>query len=205
VSEPPGSPQSQRTIAVPHPLAERLIERLRGRPGSRILDFASGRGRNANALRQAGFTVLAIDDGSAAAETAPLGVAMDFAAALSTHGLLHGTASTIAERVRWLAEHLAERGLLYATFGSSRDARFGQGDRLDGSTFAPTSGDERGVAHAFFDGEQLRALLERFFVLESLEEHGVDQVAGSWAHREPLSGAVHWFAIAQKRSLVTEG
>jgi hypothetical protein len=199
VSEPPGSPQSQRTIAAAHPLAERLIARLRGRP-ARILDFASGRGRNANALRRAGFTVVAINDGSAAAETPLIGVGMDFAAALSTHGLLHGTTSTVAERVRWLAEHLAERGLLFATFGSSRDTRFGQGDRLDASTFAPTLGDERGVAHAFFDGERLRVLLERFFVVESLEEHGVDQIAGSWAHREhPLSGAVHWFVVARKR------
>jgi hypothetical protein len=37
-------------------------------------------------------------------------------------------------------------------------------------------------------------------VIESLDEHGVDEVAGAWAHREhPLTGAAHWFVIAQKR------
>ncbi|MFZ1017913.1 MAG: hypothetical protein WAN39_08595, partial [Candidatus Cybelea sp.] len=56
-------------IVTPHPLAVRLIEHLRAEPAARVLEFASGRGRNTEALRAAGFTVVAVDDriaGSAA-------------------------------------------------------------------------------------------------------------------------------------------
>jgi hypothetical protein len=185
---------------VPHPLAEALIERLQSRPKGRVLDFASGSGRNTQALRRAGLMVTAIADDAAATEKPLAGVTDRFAAAISTHGLLHGTPPIIAARLRSIAERLDAEGLLYATFGSTRDARFGEGRRIDDATFAPTDGDERGVAHAYFDRDRLRALLEPDFEVESLEERCVDEVAGSWAHRErPLSGATHWFAIARKR------
>ncbi len=187
-------------VSAPHPLAERLIERLQSAPESRVLDFAEGSGRNGEALRRAGFTVVAIAD-DAAARTAPLpGESAPFSAILSTHGLLHGTAAAVAARVRALAQRLESGGLLYATFGSTRDARFGEGERIDDSTFSPDGGDERGVAHAYFDRDRLRALLDPQFEVELLREHNVDEVAGSWAHRErPLTGAVHWYAIARKR------
>lgn len=187
-------------VSAPHPLAERLIERLQSAPESRVLDFAAGRGRNGEALRRAGFTVVAIAD-DAAAFAAPLaGQSASFGAVISTHGLLHGTSQAIAGRVRALAQYLKSGGLLYATFGSTRDARFGQGERIDDSTFSPNDGGERGVAHAYFDRDRLLALLDPDFEVELLREHSVNRVAGSWAHRErPLTGAVHWYAMARKR------
>ncbi len=185
-------------VSAPHPLAERLIERLHSAPGSRVLDFATGGGRNAEALRRAGLRVVAVADDTA--DSAPLpGPGERFAGVLSTHGLLHGTPGAIAARVRRIAQSLPSGGLLYATFGSIRDARFGQGERIDDATFAPTDGDERGVAHAYFDRERLLAILDPFFVVESLSEHCVDGVVGLWAHRERPVGAAHWFAIARKR------
>jgi hypothetical protein len=169
-------------------------------PPRRVLDFASGSGRNTAALRRAGFEVVAIDDPAAATPEPFAGVAGQFAAALSTHGLLHGNVATIARNVAQIAALLEIAGPVYATFGSVRDARFGQGERLDEFTFAPTQGDERGVAHAYFNRERLTELLERHFVIESLEEHAVDEVVGRWAHEErPLSRAVHWFAVAKVR------
>lgn len=165
-----------------------------------VLEFASGSGRNAAALSRGGFTVVAIDDRTAATVEPFAGISGPFAAALSTHGLLHGSVATIAHYVAEIGGLLEKNGLLYATFGSVRDARFGQGERLDEFTFAPLAGDEGGVAHTFFDRERLTELLERDYAIESLEEHAVDAVAGSWAHRQrPLSGAVHWFAIARVR------
>jgi hypothetical protein len=183
-----------------HPLAQRLIECLRGEGGRRVLDFAAGSGRNAGALRDAGFTVIEVDD-AAAASCESLGRLDELVAAvLSTHGLLHGTAPAIAARVQAIAAVLENGGWLCATFGSSRDARFGEGERIAEATYAPTGGDERGIAHTFFSEAELRALLESRFAIESLTEHGVDEVAGSWAHQErPLTGAVHWFVIARKR------
>lgn len=186
--------------SAPHPLAAALIERLQSGTESRVLDFAAGRGRNTDALRAAGFTVVPVDD-AAAASTAPLGgIDGTFDAAISTHGLLHGTVATVASHLRAIADRLTARGLLYASFGSTRDARFGRGKRLDDAAFAPSEGDERGVAHAYFDHDRLAKLLSRHFEIESLDERSVDDVAGRWAHRRrPLEGAVHWFAKARKR------
>ncbi|MFY9719021.1 MAG: hypothetical protein WAK16_05190 [Candidatus Cybelea sp.] len=196
--KPPASPQPAPTIAAPHPLTVRLIERLA--PPALVLDFASGSGRNTAALNQAGFTVVALDDRTAATPVPFAGITGRFAAALSTHGLLHGNVAAVAQRVTDIAALLEKNGLLYATFGSVRDARFGVGERLDEFTFAPSEGDERGVPHAFFDRERLAELLEQDYAIESLEEHAVDEVVGSWAHRQaPLAGAAHWFAIAKVR------
>ncbi|HEY2554095.1 MAG TPA: hypothetical protein VGI15_02500 [Candidatus Cybelea sp.] len=181
----------------PHPLAVRLVEHLRAAPAARVLEFASGRGRNTEALRAAGFTVIAVDDRTAGSAAAFEGLAGPFAAALSTHGLLHGTPATIGVTLAGIAGLLAKNAPLYATFGSVNDARFGSGERIDEFVYAPESGDERGVAHAFFDRERLRALLGSAFEILSLEERDAGQSAGRWAHCErPLSDAVHWFAVA---------
>ncbi|MGC1381829.1 MAG: hypothetical protein WA814_12500, partial [Candidatus Baltobacteraceae bacterium] len=59
MSEPPDSPRVRASIVAPHPLTVDLIERLRG-GRSRVLDFASGRGRNTEALRRAGLRVVAV-------------------------------------------------------------------------------------------------------------------------------------------------
>jgi len=181
-------------------LAERLIERLQDEPRGCILDFASGSGRNGHALRQAGFTVVAVPDDAAAGTEALANVTRRFAAVVSSHGLLHGNLESISARLRAIAQALEPGGLLYATFGSTRDARFGQGERIDDWTFSPAHGDERGVAHAYFDRELLLALLRLDFEVESLELRNVDDVAGRWAHStQALTGAAHWFAVARKR------
>jgi hypothetical protein len=180
-------------------LAQRLIERLQSIPGGRILDFASGSGRNREALEHAGFTVVTVEDHTALSSAPFAGITQGFVAAISTHGLLHGVPSTIVANVRSIVELLDRRGLLYATFGSTHDARFGNGLRIDASTFAPTDGEEHGVAHAYFDRATLRSVLEPYLQIESLDEHGIDAIAGKWAHRaRPLTGGMHWFVIARK-------
>jgi SAM-dependent methyltransferase len=187
-------------MSLAHPLAQRLIEHLQHRPGSRVLDFASGSGRNSAALRDAGFLVTAVDDRRAALPSPLAARDGEFAAAVSTHGLLHGTPGSIAAALDAIAEHLENGGRLYAAFGSVRDSRFGQGECIGARTFAPLAGDERGVPHTFYDRHRLEALLSPGFILESLEEVGADATAGAWAHADrPLQGAVHWFAVAQKR------
>jgi len=171
--------------------------RLGPRSDLPVLDFAAGSGRNTRALRDAGLRVVSVAD-SVAESVIPLaGITERFAAALSTHGLLHGTPAIASDTVASIAQHLEPHGLFYASFGSSRDARFGEGERIDAWTFAPAEGDERGVAHVYFDRDRLRALLEPHFAIESLEERSVDDVVGNWAHRtSPLRGALHWFVIA---------
>ena len=203
--EPAPSPEDGKPFRPPHPLAQALIERFptlaeaasRGTP--RVLDFATGSGRQSAALERAGFRVVRIDDATAASPSPFAAIDGPFAGALSTHGLLHGTASIIAANVGAIAELLAPGGLFYATFGSIRDARFGIGKRIDAATYAPLEGDEAGVAHTFFNREGLTALLASHFVIDSLEERAVDDIAGTWAHAQrPLSGGVHWFVVARR-------
>ena len=171
----------------PHPLAVSLIERLRGRDGLTVLEIGAGSGRNTRALTGAGFAVVGFDG--------------QFAdAALSTHALLHGTPATIDELLLRIANHLKPGAPLYATFGSTHDARYRMGEEIEPRVYAPLDGDERGVPHTFFDEPRLRALVGRHFHIESLTEVKVDDIAGTWAHKEqPLESAVHWFLIATKR------
>lgn len=174
----------------PHPLALALIECLRDRRGARVLEIGTGSGRNTKALVAAGLTAESFD----AEPAAP------YAAALSTHALLHGTREAIARRLGEIAALLEPGAPLYATFGSVRDARCGTGERIADGVYAPLDGDEAGVAHAYFDRASLMALLDRDWSVESLDEVDVDGIAGRWAHvRAPLRGAVHWFAIARRR------
>lgn len=196
--EPAASPEDGKPFRPPHPLAVALIERLRN-ASLPVLDFGSGSGRNSAALERAGFTVARVDDVTAASGSPFSGINGRFAAAISTHALLHGSRSAIAANLGAIAKLLARGGTLHATFGSVRDARFGAGRRLDASTFAPLDGDEAGVPHTFFERRALAALLGRHFTVELIEERSADDSAGAWAHRQvPLAGAVHWFVIARK-------
>ena len=189
------SPPERGSIRPPHPLALRLIAGHNGLSGARVLDFGTGSGRNAGALRGVGFTVVALPDG---ADGSGLN-AGSYAAALSTHALLHGTADAIARCLRNIHRALETDGKFYATFGSIRDARLGTGTRLAPTTYAPDDGDERGVAHTYFDEHAVRALLKDSFDIVTLEEVNVDTIAGTWAHATtPLRGAVHWFVEARK-------
>jgi SAM-dependent methyltransferase len=173
----------------PHPLAAQLIERLGPFQAARVLDFGSGSGRNGAALQAAGFRVCAVtDDG--VREFVPR---ERFDAAVTTHALLHGSAGDIGAMLQKIAASLKNGAPLYATFGSKADARYGKGTRVDDDTYVPDSGDERGVAHTYFDESQLRSLIERWFVVESIEEHAVDEVVGTWAHGQRPQGTVHWF------------
>ncbi len=177
-----------------HPLADALIERLRGR-GARVLELGAGSGRNTAALQAAGFDVRAIRDDDVP-EIAPGDGAFD--AALSTHALLHGTPAAIACTVQKTARALKPHAPFYCTFSSKRDARCGRGRRIADDTYAPLSGDEAGVPHAYFDEAGLRAMLQQWYEVESLQEHEVDTIVGRWAHAQPRSGAVHWFLRARK-------
>lgn len=195
---PPTSPE-HASVRPPHPLAVELIVVL-GAGGARVIDFATGSGRNARALRAAGFEVVEIGDTAASAASIEHANG-SFAAVLSTHGLLHGTVAAIDASLEAIAAKLEPGGRLFATFGSTRDARFAHGAEIERFVYAPLDGDERGVPHAFFDEPRLYSLLERRFALDSAEERNADEIVGDWAHGEkPLRGSAHWFVRARKRN-----
>lgn len=163
---------------------------------ARVLDVGAGSGRNAAAFTERGMTVVAVSDADAYAVRLPAG---SFDGAVATHALLHGAPTEIEALVASIAARLAKNAAFAATFASPRDRRFGKGERLGERTFAPISGDERGVVHSYFSEAELRALLEPFFTVDAIEEVVVDDVAGRWAHpTAPLRGAVHWFVEATR-------
>jgi hypothetical protein len=171
----------------PHPLALALIERLRDRPGARVLEIGAGSGRNTRALVAAGLKVGSAPEGG------------PYAAGLTTHALLHGTPASLAGELASIAGALEHDAPLFATFGSTRDARYQTGTLLEPYVYAQDEGDERGVAHAYFDATRLRTLLEPYFAIESMREVVVDDIAGRWAHpTSALQDAVHWFVIAKR-------
>ncbi|HEV3155016.1 MAG TPA: hypothetical protein VGZ02_14505 [Candidatus Baltobacteraceae bacterium] len=177
----------------PHPLAVSLIERLKSASGARILEIGAGSGRNRKALLAAGF---AVDSFAEPPEIDEL-----FDAAITTHALLHGTRESVAEAVERIGLALHHGAPFYATFASVRDARYGEGKMIAAHAYAAETGEEAGVAHAYFDEPALRKIVERSFDVESLEERPVDAIVGRWAHSGTPRGRVHFFLVAHKRRI----
>ena len=166
-------------------------------PGTvRVLEIGPGSGRNTRALQTAGVEVDAMPADPGVLASLP---DSRYDAVLSTHAMLHGTPPAIEALVRRASHVLKPGGRLYATFGSVRDARFGRGTKISAHAYAPDTGDESGVAHSYFNADEIRELTAAFRIVD-LEEIGVDGIAGKWAHvTAPLEGAVHWFAVAEKK------
>ncbi len=177
-----------------HPLTISLIARLRAVPNARVLEIGVGTGRNTEALRAAGLQVDSLADG------VQIPVHDNYYdAALTTHALLHGTPGTIAASLGAIADTLKPGAPLHATFASTLDARFGKGQRISKHVYAAETGDEAGVPHVYFISEELRSLLEANYRVESIQETAADDIVGTWGHREPLRGVVHWFVRAVKK------
>jgi hypothetical protein len=188
---------SALSTPAPHPLAERLIARYRadGRSGA-VIDVHTGSGRNAAALRAAGITVVATGDDEPYTQLP--GGRDEYAAAISTHGYLHGTTAKLRVGIADLRRVLATGAPIYITLGSLNDPRFGFGTALDERTFAPGDGAEVGIPHAFFERDGILELL-RGFAIESLDEVDATGIAGSWAHPDAdAERIVHWFVVARK-------
>jgi hypothetical protein len=188
-----------------------------GCAGSRVLLLGVGSGRNVGVLAGTGARVEVVEDDveRAAAATqryaakahvrvtratyaGPVPYAAGFVAALSTHALLHGTPTEIASAVAAVRTSLAPDAPFYATLGSQRDPRFGEGHRLGPDTFAPLDGSEAGIPHAYFDERTVRTVLSDF-VIEELREANAGATVGSWAHtRAEAARIVHWYVKARR-------
>jgi hypothetical protein len=194
----------------PHPLAERLIERyLAAAWDAPVLEVAAGPGRNTRALRAANVPVMATRDDEPYTQLP--GEREAYAAALSSHGYLHGATAKVRAGLAELRRVLRPGAPIYITLGSIHDERFGFGEALDEWTFAPGDGPEMGIPHGFFDRDTIVELL-RGFSIESLEEVDTTDTVGEWAHPQTESGStpeaanatnsreriLHWFVIATK-------
>jgi hypothetical protein len=186
---------------VPHPLAELLIARYRaGNLQGPVLDVHAGSGRNTRALVDAGIPVLSTRDDEPYTQL-PGGRDV-FAAAISSHGYLHGTTAKLRLGLGELRRVLQPGAPIYITLGSLRDPRFGFGLALDERTFAPGDGPEAGIPHAFFERDGILELL-RGFTIESMDDVDVTGIVGRGAHPDPEDGAepervMHWLVVAHK-------
>lgn len=121
-----------------------------------------------------------------------------FSLVLSTHVLQHGRYDEVAVIIAECARVLKPGGTFRAVFASTRDRRFGQGRKIADDCWAPSDGDEQGVAHLYVQAAEIAELLHPFFHIFGLHEHDADHIAGAWAHRRP-AGLVHWFVQARRR------
>jgi hypothetical protein len=204
-------------VPSPHPLARALASAVVRDSTARILVLGSGNGRNVTPFTQIGVAVDVLEQDAtrsreaaarytngtpvrvlAGAYAGPYPFVGGFAGALSTSALLHGTASSVAQSVAAVRAALRPEAPFFCTFGSTRDPRFGKGRRIDRHTFAPESGSEAAVAHAYFDESQVRAMLAGFQI-DELTEASAAETVGAWAHTSDEAAAiVHWFVRARR-------
>ena len=189
---------SALSTPVPHPLAERLIARYRA-DGLRgpVLEVNAGSGRNTRAFVDAGIQILSTRDDEPYTQLP--GGRDTFAAAISTHGYLHGTTAKLRLGLGDMRRVLQPGAPLYITLGSLHDPRFGFGLALDERTFAQGDGPEAGIPHAFFERDGILELL-RGFTIDSTDETDVTDIVGTWAHprEDSPQRILHWFVIARK-------
>jgi SAM-dependent methyltransferase len=207
---------------LPHPLARELANFLAAQITPHVVVLGYGSGRNVPVLLAAGTRVTVIEEDPAraglamahfadgqlvAVERAAYGdldasgslLHASFDAALSTHALLHGTPDRIGAIVAAVRERLAPGAPFFLTLGSKDDPRYGTGRRAGLDTFAPESGPEAGVPHAYFDAGGVRELM-RGFALERCEESSAAETAGSWAHSASEAATLrHWFVRARRQ------
>ena len=179
-----------------HPLAKLLARTYitRGLDGP-VIEVAGGSGRNTRLFVEADIPIVTTRDDEPYTQLP--GGRDSYAAALSTHGYLHGTVAKLRIGLGELRRVLREDAAVAITLGSITDARFGFGTPLDDNTFAPGDGDEAGIPHAYFDRDGVIELLRPLFTIDGLDEVDVDGIAGRWAHDAP-AGMRHWFVTARR-------
>ena len=205
-----------------HPLALQLVQLLARSPNAPgpVLILGAGTGRSIPPFLDAGFAVDALDDRpehvaqlrerfagagglrlALASYDKPARLGFGYCGGLATHAYLHGTPVHVGAALDALATVLQPGGVACFTLGSSSDPRFGQGRRIDPSTWAPADGAEAGIPHLYLLEHQARAIVERSLHIVSLQEHQAGRIVGRWAHGQELASEaiVHWFVHARKR------
>ncbi len=189
---------SSSSAQTAHPLAERLIARIREHPlDGPVIEVGTGSGRNTRALVDAHIRVLSVPDSTPYTQLP--GRREEYGAAMSTHAYLHGTSAKLRAGIAELRRVLRPNAPVFITLGSFKDARYGLGIPFDERSFAPGEGAELGIPHAYFDHDGVIELMLGF-AIESMEEVDVDEIAGRWAHGgdDEVVGRVHWFVAARR-------
>lgn len=187
----------------PLPAVVDFAEDLKRRGVRRVLDLGCGAGRHSILLAKTGFQVVALDVSETALEildrrlksSSNMSVTlvrhdmwdlpfMDgyFDAVICINVLHHGKLAEIKQAVREVHRVMRNRASAFIVALSTADFRKGNGKRLEPNTYVFTKGEERGIIHHFFTGEELKSCFRRFKIL-SFEERLIPvQSGGNRAH-----------------------
>ena len=193
----------------PHEKVIEIVNLLKDRKGTRILDLGCGAGRHLVYLAKQGFRVDGMDfsergllyanewlsrEGVDASLTRADMTALPYAnncfdALISVHVIFHNPLTQLRQSLSEIYRVLRPGGMALLTFQSTRSYRFGQGTQLEPRTFIPDIGGDAGVPHHFMDLAEIGKELDQFCVWNVNLSEDVN---------EGRAKSSHWEVIAQK-------
>jgi SAM-dependent methyltransferase len=192
------------------PFVTRTLEALPAPGSTPVLDVGCGGGRHLLWLERHGFAAYGTDRAPRGLERAcrlllreerTVRVALadmralpfangSFGAVVAHHVLYHGTAEDVRGAIAEVSRVLRDEGLFVGTLVSTRAWKYGDGERLEPSTYVQARGPEAGLVHHYCDEPRARDLLAGFDV----DGLALDEFSDDEGHRHS-----HWRFIAMKR------
>jgi SAM-dependent methyltransferase len=175
-----------------------------------VLDVGCGAGRHLLWLERQGFAAFGTDrapnglararellrreDRAVRVTLADMGAlpfaSASFGAVIAHHVLYHGGAADVRRAVGEAGRVLRDEGLFVGTLLSTRAWKYGEGRRVEPSTYVQERGPEAGVAHHYCDEAGARALLAGFDV----DGLALDEFSDDDGNRHS-----HWRFVATRR------
>jgi SAM-dependent methyltransferase len=195
----------------PEPFVTRALEALPAPGSTPVLDVGCGAGRHLLWLERQGFAAFGTDRAPNGLgrtrdllrhEERPVRVTLadmgalpfasaSFGAVIAHHVLYHGLVADVRRAIGEAGRVLRDEGLFVGTLLSTRAWKYGEGRRLEPSTYVQERGPEAGVAHHYCDEAGARALLAGFDV----DGLALDEFSDDDGNRHS-----HWRFVATRRS-----
>jgi len=178
--------QQGRVFTEPHEDMPGIVQLLKDRQASAILDLGSGTGRHVVYLARCGFSVFGLDNSPEGINVTHRwltdeGLEADlqlqsmakklpykdtfFDAVISVQVIHHADIATIKQLVQEISRVLKTGGFLFVTVPRLRN----QGtafEQVEPGTFIPLDGPERGLPHHYFTPEELREVFGGFDIAD---------------------------------------
>lgn len=170
----------------PHEDMPGIVQLLKDRRASTILDLGSGTGRHIVYLARNGFSLFGLDNSSEGIEVtrqwlANEGLAADlqlqsmteklpyedafFDAVISVQVIHHADRAAIREVVQEITRILKRAGFLFVTVPKLKN-QAESFDQVEPNTFIPLDGPEKGLPHHYFTPEELREVFGDFNITD---------------------------------------
>jgi len=194
----------------PEPFVTRALQALPSPRSTSVLDVGCGGGRHLLWLERQGFTAFGVDRAPSGlgltrdllrreerAVRVTLGdmgalpfASASFGAVIAHHVLYHGVAADVRRAIGEAGRVLRDEGLFVGTLLSTRAWKYGEGRRLEPSTYVQERGPEAGVAHHYCDETGARTLLAGF----DIDGLALDEFSDDDGNRHS-----HWRFLATRR------